>query len=631
MNQLQPLALRPLPLGSILPRGWMENQLRIQADGLTGHLDEFWPSVAQSRWIGGPGEGWERGPYWLDGVVPLAFLLDSPRLKAKAQKWVDAIIASQDEDGWLGPRDDEHVGLGEKDHDPWPLFVVFKALIQWQEATGDERIVPALHRCALAIGKLLHEKPLDVWAKVRWGDLVWGLHWIYEQTDDERLLSIAQLAHDQGFDWKSHFADFERHYTQKTNVHTWTEDEKLPLHVVNNAMAIKNDAAWSRQSRDGSDLKSSFAILEKLLRFHGLANGMHSGDEHLAGKSPVQGVETCAVVEFLFSLEVLLSIAGDVMLGDRIERVAFNALPAAMTKSMWGRQYDQQPNQVWCSHARRDWVSNNADSNLFSLEGNFGCCTANLHQGWPKLVTHAWMGTPDDGLAFCLLQPCAVTTQVRGARVEIEVETNYPFGETLLIRIVSIEGGAKTFPLRVRIPAWARAASACINGENIDSVEIGTWGKWEREWKNGDVIELRLPQSVRVEERENEAITLLCGPLVLALPIAGETIVLRKNALEPRAQDLEVRPTEAWNFALSSPRVRDSELLRSAPAATPFSSDDPPLRARVMVRSVPEWGLLNDSAAPPPASTTCEGEIHEVELIPYGSTVLRICEFPVCE
>ncbi len=627
--QLQPLALEPLPLGAIRPKGWMENQLRIQAQGLTGHLDEFWPSVAQSRWIGGSGEGWERGPYWLDGLLPLAFLLDDARLKAKAQKWVDAVLASQAEDGWLGPTNDDHEGLGESDRDPWPLFIVFKALIQWHQATGDERIVPSLQKCAHSIGKLLHEKPLDVWAKVRWGDFVWGLHWVYEQTGDQRLLAVAQLAHDQGFDWKSHFADFGD--TNRTEVEGKEWDWLLVRHVVNNSMAIKSDAAWSRQSLDGSDLRSSFTILEKLLHFHGLANGMHSGDEHLAGRSPVQGVETCAVVEFLFSLEVLLSVAGDAFLGDRIERVAFNALPAALTKPMWGRQYDQQPNQIWCSHARRDWTSNDANANLFSLEGHFGCCTANFHQGWPKLATHAWMRSPDDGLAFTILQPCAVATEVRGVKVELEVETNYPFSETVLIRVVSVGGGSKSFPLRVRIPAWARGASATLNGEDAGEVEIGTWAKWERPWKDGDRIELRLPQSVRVEERDNGAVTLVCGPLVLALPVEGETVVLRENEFEPRAKDLEIRPTGAWNYALNSSSPQNLEVRRSAPAAMPFDSENPPLRVSVSAREVPTWTMLNDSAAPPPENPSCEGETREVELVPYGSTVLRICEFPVCD
>ena len=69
-------AFRPLPLGAIRPAGWLQRQLRIQADGLTGHLDEFWPDVAQSQWFGGKAEGWERAPYWLDGAIPLAWLLD---------------------------------------------------------------------------------------------------------------------------------------------------------------------------------------------------------------------------------------------------------------------------------------------------------------------------------------------------------------------------------------------------------------------------------------------------------------------------------------------------------------------------------------------------------------------------
>ena len=82
-NPLRPLHFQPLALGCIQPTGWLQNQLRIQADGLSGHLDEFWPDVADSAWIGGEAEGWERGPYWLDGIIPLAFLLDDTRLKAK--------------------------------------------------------------------------------------------------------------------------------------------------------------------------------------------------------------------------------------------------------------------------------------------------------------------------------------------------------------------------------------------------------------------------------------------------------------------------------------------------------------------------------------------------------------------
>src|SRR4051812_17864258 len=136
-----PLALSAfpmLPLTSVKPRGWLLEQLRIQANGLTGHLDEFWPDVGpNSAWLGGSGEGWERGPYFVDGMLPLAYLLDDPKLKAKAQKWVDWTLTSQRPDGALGPA---------KNTDWWPIMIMLKVLTQYQEATGDPRVVPALER-----------------------------------------------------------------------------------------------------------------------------------------------------------------------------------------------------------------------------------------------------------------------------------------------------------------------------------------------------------------------------------------------------------------------------------------------------------------------------------------------------
>src|SRR5579872_4722734 len=102
MSKLADNIFKPLPLTSLRPSGWLFRQLQVQANGLAGHLDEFWPDVAQSGWVGRNAEGWERGPYWLDGLIPLAFLLDDARLKAKVQVWIDSILTRQQEDGWLG-------------------------------------------------------------------------------------------------------------------------------------------------------------------------------------------------------------------------------------------------------------------------------------------------------------------------------------------------------------------------------------------------------------------------------------------------------------------------------------------------------------------------------------------------
>ena len=77
---LSPPKFTPLPVGAVMPEGWLLEQLKLQADGLSGHLAMFWNDVQHSIWLNGPedhGDGGlhERGPYWLNGFVPLAYQL----------------------------------------------------------------------------------------------------------------------------------------------------------------------------------------------------------------------------------------------------------------------------------------------------------------------------------------------------------------------------------------------------------------------------------------------------------------------------------------------------------------------------------------------------------------------------
>ena len=94
-----------LPLGAVEPDGWLREMLVRQRDGITADLDEVYPQVVGERngWLGGNGDQWERGPYWIDGLLPMAYILDDSALKAKAQKWVEWTLASQQQDGQFGP------------------------------------------------------------------------------------------------------------------------------------------------------------------------------------------------------------------------------------------------------------------------------------------------------------------------------------------------------------------------------------------------------------------------------------------------------------------------------------------------------------------------------------------------
>src|SRR5436853_1726522 len=366
-------AFNPLPVGAIQPRGWLRQQLEIQAEGLTGHLDEFWKDVgSNSGWLGGTGESWERGPYYLDGLLPLAYQLADTRLKGKANRWVDWTLNHQRADGQIGPSSND---------DWWPRMVMLKVLTQYEEATGDPRVIPAMTKYFNYELRALPGRPLRDWGRYRWQDNVYSVLWLYNRTGQRDLLELAKLLHQQGYDWQAHFANFR--YTNKTDRSILPRepggkppDEAMQTHGVNNAMALKASPIWFLLSGQTQDRAALGVQLEQLDRYHGLPNGMFSGDEHFAGQDPSQGIELCAVVEEMFSLEQAFAILGEPILADRLERVAYNALPATLSTDMWSHQYDQQPNQISCTRAHRQWSTNNDDSNLFGLEPNFGCCTA---------------------------------------------------------------------------------------------------------------------------------------------------------------------------------------------------------------------------------------------------------------
>ena len=95
-NNRYPLIRKPymeLPLGSIKAKGWLLEMLLSQKNGATGQLDKLYPQVVGARngWLGGDGDQWERGPYWIDGLLPLAYLLDDKALKDKVKPWIEWI------------------------------------------------------------------------------------------------------------------------------------------------------------------------------------------------------------------------------------------------------------------------------------------------------------------------------------------------------------------------------------------------------------------------------------------------------------------------------------------------------------------------------------------------------------
>jgi uncharacterized protein len=620
ISKLRKPVFEPLSINEIHPEGWLLNQLKIQSRGLSGSLDKFWPDIKDSQWLGGCNEGWERLPYWLDGFIPLAWLINDEDMKSRARNYINYIILHQGKDGWICPDN----ATDRSKYDIWAFFLILKVLVTYHDATGDIRIEGAVSMALRAIERHIDRHTLFNWAQTRWFECLIPIWWLYDRTGDDWLLDLASKLHGQGFDWQSFFKHWP--YRKPDEKGRWSQMS----HVVNNAMMLKSGPLLWRMTGSSDDLDSAEFMVRLLDEFHGMVTGVFTGDECLNGTSPIQGTELCSVAEYLYSLEHLSAITGCSHWADRLEKIAYNSLPATFSPDMWTHQYDQQVNQIQCSRQKDPVFSTNGgESNLFGLEPNFGCCTANLSQAWPKLALSTFMRSID-GLAAVIYAPCSIETCIKNTNVSVILETGYPFRDTLDF-MVKTEKDIR-FTIWLRIPEWADDAFIELDDYRI-SITRGGFYRLERNWSGETKFTLHLPMKPCLAKRPNNLYAVTRGPLVYSLHVGERWIKVNDDipGHEYPHCDYEIYPDTAWNYGLCIDEATFSTdiVFKDHPIGDlPFSPEGAPVTAYVRGRKV-DWPLENGSAAAFPQMHHISENADDLKLIPYGCTNLRMTEMPL--
>ena len=624
-----------LPIGAIKPEGWLKDQLQRQAGGMTGHLDELYPEVVgdNNAWIGGDGDTWERGPYWIDGLLPLAYLLDDQQLIQKANRWVEAMLTSSTEEGYFGNGTDHPYieGLQRgKSHDWWPKMVALKILQQHYEATGDARVLDVLGKYFRYQLNHLPQQPLghwSFWAEWRAADNLGVLYWLYNQRPEPWLLELAELIHSQAVDFTGMFTSGDVFHHQNS------------IHCVNLAQGFKTPLVWWQQSHSRQDYEAPRRALETIRHTIGFPTGLWAGDELLHWGEPTRGSELCTAVEMMYSLEEMLRISGDLSWADQLERVAYNALPTQHTDSYDAHQYFQQLNQTACTRERRNFVTeHHGTDNIFGLLNGYPCCACNMHQGWPKFTQNLWYATREGGLAALVYAPNTLKTSIGGIEVTLNEETAYPFEETVRIRVdLPKKKQRVSFPLQLRIPAWCAEATVSVNGCE-QRARGGEVVVLDREWKKGDSVELFFPMSVATEKWYDDATVVTRGPLLYALRMEESWTRKEFEGAEKSKYGpfyYEVTSADAWNFALDPERLDVCVAdRRSWDGAYPWNLENAPLTLEVQAVRLPDWKAYNGSAGPVNYANEMNDDLGErvrIRLIPYGCTTLRIAAFPTRE
>ena len=627
-GELLETPLVQLPLGAVKARDWLENQLLLQKDNLTGNMKKFNNyNYETSEWLNHQsGDNWEKGTYFFRGLVALAYALDDAALKEEAQQWVEAILSSQTESGAFGPNSSLE--------NWWSRMPALMGMRDYYEATvqqgnPDERVLPFFEKYYRYQEKELPNRPLSDWGDARGGDNLECVFWFYNQVYDpsnpeesQWLLDLGTMLYEQSWDWQD-----------KCNNTTVRE------HVVNTTQGMKTPPVYYQLSRDEADKTAYRNGIFNYSVDHGRIDNQPNADEAARDNRSTRGTETCSVVEGLLTAEISERIFGDVWTADHMERLAYNSLPACFTPDFSGQCYYQLQNQVISTVGYHEFDCDHGDDIAYGAPAGFECCFPNCHMGWPKFVQNMWMATEDNGLALVAYGPNSVTAKVAdGKTAKFVQETDYPFKDAVHL---TYNGETAEFELKLRIPEWCEAPAVSVNGEEQEGVITGEYYTIKRDWQAGDEVDLRLPSELETSTWYNDSVAVEKGPLIFSLKIEEDWRTEDSNdardiqqAHQEQSPLREIYPASRWNYGLVVNRENPEESFEivetNEVALQPFSVDNAPVTLKGKGQIIPSWTLDGNMAGPQPFGPTPYDEslVEDIELIPYGCGRLRITHFP---
>jgi len=638
VNNRAPLkqnVLLKLPVGSIVPEGWLGKYLELQKDGLTGHLGEIsaWLSKKNNAWLSTDGKGdygWEEVPYWLKGYANLGYILKDPKIIAESKIWLEAALKSQRPDGYFGP-----LILRNNKPDLWGNMLMLWCLQSYYEYSGDQRVLTLMTNYFKWQANLPDSFFLkDYWENSRGGDNLLSVYWLYNRTQgNEWLMDLADKIHRNTANWR-----------QKDDLPNW--------HNVNVAQCFREPATYYLKSQSTADLNATYDNFNFVRQVFGqVPGGMFGADENARPgyTDPRQGVETCGMVEQMASNEILLGITGDPFWADHAEEVAFNTYPAAVTADFKALRYITSPNMtISDSHNHAPGIDNNG-SFLMMNPFSSRCCQHNHSQGWPYYAEHLYMATNDNGVAAVLYAASKAEVKVgNNQSIQIKQESNYPFEESLRFEI-GTQGKTVDFPFYLRIPAWAKQAKVTVNGKS-QAVETGAkYIRIERKWKDGDKVELSLPMTIDLKTwtANKNSVSIQRGPLTYALKIKENYVKKdskasaigdskwQETADPSKWPSYEILPASDWNYGLVQNQLQAVDQLKVVKRpwpkdAFPFDAEAVPISILVKAKRIDGWKIDENglTGVLPLSPVESKGEVQEVELIPMGAARLRIAAFP---
>lgn len=605
---LAPGRFAPLPAGAVSAQGALRERLVALRAGLLSRCASLFPETGEnSAWFGGTLPGGIEAAELLEASLLTGALLGDEELRRDSLRLCARVVDSQREDGSFGAEHETFAARGR----------MLRALTSAYSMSGDKRVLTFMLRYMKYLQDSLRVSPLKAEDAMHTADTLEAGVFLYNITGQKAILSVLMTLVSQGADYTSLYHAFP--YRTPVSRTMSAEDIAASLeseddsgythHLLRTANGanlcegLRASALCGVLTGSGKHLSAAEAGLARMNKSHGAVSGAITADPLLAGAHPSRGVSAVAACELAASLETLLTCPGGEHGADQLEALVYNAIDAAFAQDLRSVQPMQQANQVRIDRAARFPLCGETE-NLFTLSDSRALCA--LLGAWPRFAQHQWMLSRDEGLCAMGYAPCSVRYRLGDASVRLTVSSRYPVSGSIRIAVGLDKSAA--FPIHLRIPAWAKGATAAICGDILPG-KAGEWLTINRQWHDGDEILLTLPMTPVLAESFHQAVSVQRGPLRFVY-------APKSSAADGRNGETFLRAQEPFGVA----------LVKSRPIEVMESERGVVLSAKAV--TLPGWGMRGESCDQPPMAVSEAGDSFDVTLVPYASAAIRLGVLP---
>ncbi|WP_269522581.1 beta-L-arabinofuranosidase domain-containing protein [Coraliomargarita parva] len=480
----------------------------------------------------------EQEAYWHESFIHAAFQVGNPSAVKRITEYVERILLSQSEDGYLGIYDPDSRFLsredpryGDKGGEFHTQAHLFLALIAFHEHTKREDVLVAVEKAAQLTIRHYPKGPFGITgeqASIACGNghsitFIDAMMQLYRLTGNECYLRYVAVMYECYLEYPQRNLDLGRKILEDPiarfvahGVHT-AESFHLPSALKVAGVSGANRLAASAMQKlqwhltPGGALVSNEMIEERLGNGHAL-------------------YEYCGQAELIKSLAWIAQYESDTHAAELAARLYLNASLGARLHPLGALQYLSCDDRLEIPDLpQAGAIKEIGLSKHFQLSSIVRptCCTASSGRPVHYYLSSGWMKQPSgDALALMNFMPCVLETEMDGTELKIEEQTDYPFSDSVRLSVTVSE--PKHIPIAVRIPSDGALVVADLPGMETEVKDGLLWLR--KVWQSGDVVEISIKFPVKLEKtQDGSAYYLRRGPLTFGLPFETQVSKVSEN------------------------------------------------------------------------------------------------------